>query len=91
MFPKSRKYRKAVSYTHLDVYKRQAQDYRQPAFDTPVALVIGSEGKGISRLVKEECDVMLTLPMEGTISSLNASVACAVLLYQIHAKRFPLK
>ena len=34
---------------------------------------------------------MLTLPMEGTISSLNASVACAVLLYQIHAKRFPLK
>lgn len=70
---------------------RNAQDYRQPAFDTPVALVIGSEGKGISRLVKEECDVMLTLPMEGTISSLNASVACAVLLYQIRAKRFPLK
>ena len=70
---------------------RNAQDYRQPTFDTPVALVIGSEGKGISRLVKEECDVMLTLPMEGTISSLNASVACAVLLYQSHAKRFPLK
>lgn len=67
-----------------------AQDYRQPAFDTPVVLVVGSEGKGISRLVKEECDVMLKLPMEGTISSLNASVACAVMLYQIHSKRFPL-
>ena len=70
---------------------KNAQDYRQPAFDTPVALVIGNEGKGISRLVKEECDVMLTLPMEGSISSLNASVACAVLLYQIHSRRFPLK
>lgn len=68
----------------------QAQDYRQPAFDTPVVLVIGSEGKGISRLVKEQCDVMLKLPMRGSVSSLNASVACAVLLYQIDSRRFPL-
>ena len=70
---------------------RNAQDYRQPAFDTPVALVIGSEGKGISRLVKEECDVMLTLPMEGTISSLNASVACGVLCYEIARQRAGIK
>ena len=52
--------------------------------------MIGSEGKGISRLVKEQCDVMLKLPMRGSVSSLNASVACAVLLYQIDSRRFPL-
>lgn len=65
-------------------------DYRRPTYDTPVVLVIGSEGKGISRLVKEHCDQMICLPMEGSVTSLNASVACGILLYAIHAKRFPL-
>lgn len=65
-------------------------DYRRPAYDTPVVLVIGSEGKGISRLVKEHCDQMICLPMEGSVTSLNASVACGILLYAIFAKRFPL-
>lgn len=75
------------------VYGADAQnavDYRQPQYDTPIVLVIGSEGKGISRLVKEHCDQMIALPMTGSVTSLNASVACAVLLYEIYSKRFPL-
>jgi 23S rRNA (guanosine2251-2'-O)-methyltransferase len=49
----------------------------------PVALVIGSEGEGISRLTLEKCDRTLTLPMKGSIVSLNASVAAGVLMYEI--------
>ena len=46
------------------------------------ALVVGSEGKGISRLVKDTCDHLVSLPMSGRIGSLNASVACGILLYE---------
>lgn len=49
----------------------------------PVALVIGSEGEGISRLTLEKCDRTLTLPMKGEIVSLNASVAAGILMYEI--------
>lgn len=69
---------------------KNAQDYRQPNYDTPLVVVIGNEGKGITRLVKEECDYMVKLPMVGEISSLNASVACGILLYEVYNKRFPL-
>lgn len=55
-----------------------------------IALVIGNEGSGISRLVKEKCDVMLTLPMLGRISSLNASVAAGVMMYEIARQRLGL-
>ena len=67
-----------------------ARDYREGIYDVPICLVIGSEGKGISPLVKKQCDYMVSLPMEGKMSSLNASVACAVLLYEIHSQRNPL-
>lgn len=67
-----------------------ARDYRDGIYDVPICLVIGSEGKGISPLVKKQCDYMVSLPMEGKMSSLNASVACAVLLYEIHSQRNPL-
>ena len=53
----------------------------------PTALVIGSEGAGISRLVREKCDFIATLPMRGKINSLNASVAAAVLLYEVVRQR----
>ncbi len=53
----------------------------------PVALVIGSEGFGVSRLVKEKCDFVLSLPMKGKIQSLNASVACGVLCYEVARQR----
>ncbi len=57
----------------------------------PIGLVIGSEGSGISRLVKEKADFTLTLPMVGHINSLNASVACGVLCYEIARQRQGIK
>ncbi len=56
-----------------------------------VALVIGSEGKGVSRLMKETCDVMVSLPMRGKVSSLNASVAAGILMYEIARQRMGLR
>ena len=52
-----------------------------------MALVIGSEGEGISRLVKEKCDFLVEIPMFGNINSLNASVAAAVLMYEVVRRR----
>lgn len=52
-----------------------------------IALVIGSEGKGVSRLVKENCDFIISIPMSGTINSLNASNAAAILMYEIRRQR----
>lgn len=52
-----------------------------------VALVVGSEGKGISRLAREQCDGIVSLPMYGQIESLNASVACGILLYEVARQR----
>ncbi len=49
----------------------------------PLACVIGSEGKGIGRLLKEKCDFLVRIPMKGQVSSLNASTAAAVLCYEI--------
>ena len=57
----------------------------------PVGLVIGSEGSGVSRLVKEKADFTVTLPMVGHINSLNASVACGVLCYEIARQRQGIK
>lgn len=52
-------------------------------FTGPVAIVIGNENKGIGRLVREKCDVLVKLPMEGCINSLNASVAAGVVMYEV--------
>ena len=65
----------------------QGADYRSQNYSGGCGLVIGSEGSGISRLVKEKCDVLVSLPMKGKINSLNASVAAGVLLYQIASGR----
>ena len=53
----------------------------------PIAIVIGNEGKGVGRLVKEKCDFVLSIPMYGSINSLNASNAAAVLMYGIRRAR----
>ncbi len=53
----------------------------------PIALVIGSEGDGMSRLVRESCDFVLSLPMKGRLNSLNASAAAAVTMYEILRQR----
>ena len=59
----------------------------QQDYSGSVALVIGSEGKGISRLVREKCDFIVSLPMKGKINSLNASVAAGILMYEIAKHR----
>ena len=56
-------------------------DYLQCDLSGACAIVIGNEGKGISRLVREKCDVIVSLPMKGHINSLNASVAAGILMY----------
>ncbi|MCR5742521.1 MAG: 23S rRNA (guanosine(2251)-2'-O)-methyltransferase RlmB [Lachnospiraceae bacterium] len=52
-----------------------------------IGLVIGNEGKGVSRLVRDKCDMIASIPMKGDIDSLNASVACGVLAYEIVRQR----
>ena len=63
------------------------EDYRKVDFAGAAAIVIGSEGEGISRLVLERCDKVVSLPMKGHIDSLNASVAAGVLLYAVAGAR----
>lgn len=55
----------------------------QEKLDGAIALVIGSEGKGISKLTKEKCDVLVKIPMAGNITSLNASVAAGIIMYEV--------
>lgn len=57
----------------------------------PIGLVIGNEGEGVSRLVREACDFTASIPMKGDIDSLNASVAAGVLAYEIVRQRFQQK
>ncbi|MEE1027589.1 MAG: TrmH family RNA methyltransferase, partial [Agathobacter sp.] len=53
----------------------------------PIGLVVGNEGEGVSKLVKENCDMIASIPMKGDIDSLNASVATGVLAYEIVRQR----
>ncbi len=55
--------------------------------DCPLAIVVGSEGYGISRLVRENCDLMVKIPMQGHVSCLNASVSCAIVLYELSSRK----
>lgn len=63
----------------------------EPCFKTnlngPIGIVIGDEGKGISKLTEDQCDVKVSIPMYGNISSLNASVATSVLMYEVIRQR----
>lgn len=61
--------------------------YWDARLDGPLAVVIGGEGKGLGRLVKERCDILVRLPMAGRINSLNASVAAALLVYEVARQR----
>ena len=61
--------------------------YTDIDYDMNVVLVIGSEGDGMSRLVKQSCDYIVKLPMKGHVTSLNASVAAGILIYNIISKK----
>ena len=63
------------------------EDYTKTDFDTPCALVIGNEGKGIGALTAKKCAAILSLPMLGKINSLNASVAAGILMYEVVRSR----
>jgi 23S rRNA (guanosine2251-2'-O)-methyltransferase len=62
-------------------------EYSKADFTLPIAIVIGSEGKGISDLVKKNCDYLVSIPMKGKITSLNASVAAALAMYEAFNQR----
>lgn len=66
------------------------QDYRSVKYDFNTVLIIGNEGKGISRLLREKCDFVVSLPMRGKIESLNVAVSAGILMYSIYNMRFPL-
>jgi 23S rRNA (guanosine2251-2'-O)-methyltransferase len=61
--------------------------YFDADLDRPVVLVIGAEGKGLGRLVKENCDMLVRIPMQGGVNSLNASAAGAILMYEVVRQR----
>ncbi len=64
-----------------------SSDLKSIPKDCPLVVVVGSEGYGISRLVRKNCDFMAKIPMEGHVSCLNASVSCAIVLYEIKTRR----
>ncbi len=64
-----------------------AQDYARAAYTGRMAIVVGNEGSGLRRLVRESCDFLVEIPMGGRIGSLNAAVAGSIVLYAAHAQR----
>lgn len=67
-----------------------ATDYREMDAEMPLVIVIGSEGQGMSRLVKDKCDFYIKIPMVGHVNSLNASVAASLMMYEVYRKRHQL-
>lgn len=61
--------------------------YHEVDYTSAIAIVIGSEGRGVRRLVKEKCDYLVRIPVKGKISSLNASVAGAIIMYEVVRQR----
>jgi 23S rRNA (guanosine2251-2'-O)-methyltransferase len=62
-------------------------EYVQIDYKLPTAIVIGNEGIGLSDLVRKRCDTIASIPMKGKISSLNASVATAIVMYEAYRQR----
>ena len=64
------------------------EDYTKIDYNMPVCLVIGNEGKGMSKIVRDNCDYIAMIKMTGKVNSLNASVSCGILLSEIVSKRY---
>ena len=62
-------------------------NYSEIDFNQPIAIVIGSEGKGIRHLTEKNCDYLVSIPMRGQVDSLNVSVACGILVYEVLRQR----
>ena len=65
----------------------EGTSYKQIDYTGKIAIVIGNEGSGMSRIVKESCDFIATIPMRGTTNSLNASVATGIMIFEAISKR----
>lgn len=78
---------KAARYWVYGLDAKGDRNYIEVDYRGPVALVVGGEGRGVRPLVAEQCDVRVRIPMRGKVASLNASVATAVLLYEVLRQR----
>ena len=85
--PQSIRHLQQVGVWTIGIDMAGDESYTQADYRQPVALAIGAEGKGLSRLVKERCDQIVTIPMKGHVSSLNASVAGALVMYEAVRQR----
>jgi 23S rRNA (guanosine2251-2'-O)-methyltransferase len=65
-----------------------SQPIHRSSFDRPTVLVVGSEGDGLSLSVQQSCDVLISIPLKGTVPSLNASVATGMALYEVYRHRW---
>jgi 23S rRNA (guanosine2251-2'-O)-methyltransferase len=63
------------------------QDINSFDFDMPLALVLGSEGAGVGRLIKEKCDFVVKIPTKGSVASLNVSVAAGIIMHAVSRTR----
>ena len=77
---------KNLGYWVYGLDERGTEDYDRAEYNAPTALVFGGEGKGLHELVRKHCDVMVRIPMEGHIPSLNVSVAAGIVLFE-HKRR----
>lgn len=80
---------KALKKRNIWVYGMEAdgESYDKTDFTSGTAIVVGSEGFGLGRLVRESCDAVVSLPMNGKVNSLNASVSAGILMYEIVRQR----
>jgi 23S rRNA (guanosine2251-2'-O)-methyltransferase len=78
---------KEAGYWIVGLDMEGGTDYDNFEVESPIALVIGGEGKGLGRLIGEECDYLVRLPMRGRVGSLNASVAAGIVLFEIGRRR----
>lgn len=78
---------KEVGFWIVGASEKAKQSYYDIDLTGPIAIVLGSEGKGISRLLREKCDFLASIPMMGNVSSLNVSVAGALLMYETVRQR----
>jgi 23S rRNA (guanosine2251-2'-O)-methyltransferase len=80
---------KALGYWIYGLDERGAEDYTRVEYNAPTVLVFGGEGKGLHEQVRKHCDVLVRIPMEGHIPSLNVSVAAGIVLFECKRRRAP--